>query len=449
MSENTLPFDIFEDPLKIAYDISNDKNAMEIISIAGNIYCETNISILEKILYNICVYTLADPILKLQCCRYLLSYHNEHNKESRIDKAYNAIEYTLYFMENSHFQLTIEAIKMLSNSEKFKAKTTNYFLKLLNSTKTETSVIYKTITSLQPFLQIEGYNYIISQRECDYMYSFLSAQELLLFPSEITCASEFLLNQAKTNKEYNLKADACDILLRSNCDAIYKQEAEQILKELGGKGTTIFSNNQNAHDETISNSALKALIFLKNINPVISIETVKNEMFLDKRMVLEDNKLAINLAFERLENDHSFIKEVCMNLKDVILKLYSFIDKHEYRGEMMKRLYEELLDMSGTCHTGFVNRLVNVLSGFTEFSLEISWKEQIKANLMEKLKHLLMLPENSDAMLEMTNEKLIDKTNYNRFIMKHINIIQQDMFNEFKSYITEDDFLRWFRDAMV
>jgi hypothetical protein len=52
---------------------------------------------------------------------------------------------------------------------------------------------------------------------------------------------------------------------------------------------------------------------------------------------------------------------------------------------MKKRLLEELEEMSGTCSSGFASRLINVISGFGEFSIRISWGDQIKANLFGRL----------------------------------------------------------------
>ena len=53
---------------------------------------------------------------------------------------------------------------------------------------------------------------------------------------------------------------------------------------------------------------------------------------------------------------------------------------HENEEEMRKRMLEELEEMSATCSTGFASRLINVISGFGEFNIRISWEDQIIAN---------------------------------------------------------------------
>ena len=72
-------------------------------------------------------------------------------------------------------------------------------------------------------------------------------------------------------------------------------------------------------------------------------------------------------------------------LSTIIVKLWSYIKNNENKKEMKKRLLEELEDMSGTCSSGFLSRLINVLSGFGEFDIYISWDDQIISNFAGRL----------------------------------------------------------------
>jgi hypothetical protein len=56
---------------------------------------------------------------------------------------------------------------------------------------------------------------------------------------------------------------------------------------------------------------------------------------------------------------------------------------------MKKRLLEELEEMSGTCSSGYATRLVNIISGFGEFNIRISWEDQIIANFSGRLNALV------------------------------------------------------------
>ena len=52
---------------------------------------------------------------------------------------------------------------------------------------------------------------------------------------------------------------------------------------------------------------------------------------------------------------------------------------------MLKRLLQELEDMSGTCSTGFISRLLNTISGFGDISISISFEDQLIANFTGRL----------------------------------------------------------------
>jgi len=74
--------------------------------------------------------------------------------------------------------------------------------------------------------------------------------------------------------------------------------------------------------------------------------------------------------------------------------------------EMYKRLLEELDDMSGTCSSGFASRLVNVISGFGEFNIKISFTDQIISNFAGRLNSRLKKITDNDSIF--LNERLND-----------------------------------------
>ena len=51
------------------------------------------------------------------------------------------------------------------------------------------------------------------------------------------------------------------------------------------------------------------------------------------------------------------------------------------------RLLQELEEMSGTCSSGFVGRLINTLSGFGELTINISFEDQLISNFIGRLNH--------------------------------------------------------------
>jgi hypothetical protein len=90
---------------------------------------------------------------------------------------------------------------------------------------------------------------------------------------------------------------------------------------------------------------------------------------------------------------------------------------------MIKRLFEELEDMSGTCSSGFLSRLVNVVSGFDEnLSIRISWQDQIISNFVARLNSLAqkIIELNSPFYNEKLNDVIELFINENEEVRKHI-----------------------------
>ena len=100
-----------------------------------------------------------------------------------------------------------------------------------------------------------------------------------------------------------------------------------------------------------------------------------------------------------MQNDSS-------NLSNIFIKLWSYITENEYCDAMKERLLEELEEMSGTCSTGFLSRLVNTLSGFGNLSIRISFDDQIISNFTGRLNMYARKLTDVDSIFR--NEKLYD-----------------------------------------
>ena len=178
--------------------------------------------------------------------------------------------------------------------------------------------------------------------------------------------------------------------------------ARNIITELGvednNKIETIFSNAQNVHTTEVEESVSEILEFLA-IFPMYMVQKKPIEFNQVQSMIKDglrrerpedaldptprENKII--LALNRIDMDRVLYSKYNNTLSNVLLKVWSYIMDHSCKEEMYKRLLEELEEMSGTCSTGFVSRMVNVVSGFGEFNVRISWGDQITANFSGRL----------------------------------------------------------------
>ncbi len=75
-----------------------------------------------------------------------------------------------------------------------------------------------------------------------------------------------------------------------------------------------------------------------------------------------------------------------LSLLEILLLIWNYINSHKHKEELIKRLFEELLDMFETCTTGHLSRLFNVLCGYTEFNTSvINFDQQLRANIFARL----------------------------------------------------------------
>jgi hypothetical protein len=294
-----------------------------------------------------------------------------------------------------------------------------------------------------------GYDIFISSaqqaflfcRENDVYYRVLSAQYLLqkckLEPkvAEQVC-TELELIAKNTEFDYNRRADSADVLLQMGVTNRYKEIGREIINDLAnvhGVSRTLFDNAQNVHAAKVEESVIDALEFLnamplaRNGDKPIDLDFVRCEIecmlkvqresryvantvkkdtkkctycsssilkaeeyndiqFCSSKcveMYKRDNK--IRLALNRIQMDRALYSRFNSSLVNILLRVWTYLSGNEHENEMRLRMLEELEEMSGTCSSGFATRLINVISGFGEFNIRISWEDQIRGNLTGRL----------------------------------------------------------------
>lgn len=363
----------------------------------------------------------------------------ERNKK-RKELAFKALDTICYDLQDLPTPCKIEAVCMLMENITYKIQSLHYFNDIINNQKIECDYRYKTILSLEKRSNITDKKFFLKKSLLEFlfnknnrtMYRILSGQYLLQkiedLSNNIHREIQFeLLGFAKDEElDYNLRADSSDTLLNLGEEDI-KLEARKIIMILGsvlGEVRTIFDNAQNVHNDVIENSVLEALEFLSFI-PLLEISSSPIDFnYVSKQIEDMLEKIKITYSKENTECkkcyyclgnllQKDFCSNVCLEANDkqekikislnricidrilyskynqtlinIFLKIWTYLSGHEAEETMKERLLEELYDMSGTCSSGFASRLINVISGFGQFNIRISWEDQIIANFTGRL----------------------------------------------------------------
>ena len=495
------------------YYFENKDNTIEIISQLGGMYQFSGTKLLEKYLYTIACDSSISNFLKVESVKSLLSfiefeediYDNdeetlkqikiESNNEIknrntlRQNKAYEALD-IVYNNLSSDTELStpykVDIISMLMKNESYNDKSLIYISKIIEDLNINCDYRYKIILSLEKHKHhLEKLLIIFSKNENnDILYRILSCQYLLQHFKYYEIENILLGFAEDENVEYNLRADSSDILLNLGSETM-KIKGREIITKLGnisGKSKTIFDNAQNVHVKEIEKSIMNILEYLSTI-PILKI----NDEFIDYEYVKNEiikikNTESIIISLNRIYIDRTLYFN--NNLSNILVKLWSYIIKNENVEEMTKRLIEELEDMSGTCSSGFLSRLMNTLSGFGEMNILISYEDQIISNFCgrlnayaqkitktdscfynEKYNDILILYKIKDdcdkkdiieEFLEnVINEMTITSSDYTKrqsfllFFRTYLSQIREELYKEFvPEFINNSDFDLYFRKAL-
>jgi len=306
--------------------------------------------------------------------------------------------------------------------------------------------------------------------ECENMfttYRIISCQNLLQnFKDNLEEDNKFMTIQQTlysfandSHLDYDLRADATDVLLGLG-DKNYIALARDIIILLGRETHTIFNNKQNIHNIHIDESTEKILqtIFSKQLNKDLTFDNIKQSILSpikDKITSLQNELDLLNVSFNRIELDNSLYGSMNTNLKTILVRIQNYISNHKHTTELQSRLKEELIEASGKCSTGYGTRLLNVLSGYDDLSINISIEDSIKGKVSGRLNKLIreIVDEDkrNDVMFEMTltsDSEILNRGNFLEFFRENIGDIKRDIWEEVNEYLGYDEYELYFRNAV-
>jgi hypothetical protein len=438
----------------------NEEYIIEIVNRLNSMYIFSYTKILQNYLVKIIYESKIDPVLKLESAKVLAD---------QVDIGYDCIDYICRTYLLMPTPSRHDAITYLMNSEKYKNESLKYFDELVNDKSIDNYYRYKCILNLEnsvknrdnlPFFMIPILkSFMTNDRNITRVRILCCQYTIKLYNELYDLSINTLFSFADdADLDYNLRADAVDVLLREQNNNIV-QRAQNILLELAKQGKvirTVYDNAQNVHSEAIEDSAISILEGISNVCQRVGItfDDVRSALL---EAIKDDDKQRrekIEMSLTRIYLDRSVYGKFNISLIGILCKVWAYITCSEYSDVMTHRLLDELYDASEVCSTGYAFRILNTLSGFTEFSIKISFQDQIIANLQGRLNARIKLIEDDEYMTKIIEEMMIptehyhSRPNFLRFFRESIPSIRQEMYEEFKDYMEDVDYDLYFRKAI-
>lgn len=447
--------------------IHYQENVLSLIKDLSLQYLVSRTYTVESFLTKICLQTILAPIFKIECAKTLTCNPKHFSILNTVLR--NFLKQPSYSID-IHF---IDAVFFLSKSTSYNEQVLQYIGKIINCSNLTHEYIYKMILSIETKIkhkkfkqkaQYKAVKFFFNKETTPTPFKILSAQ--LLFNSKLVSSSQ----KTKTfqtlykisddeNLEIDMRMDSIDIILQYG-EEKDKQYAQKKILEFGYGNmiqSSIYSHAQNVHHKSIDKSVLSILEGLKKHNIRVTqrptLQYILQFITGVIRYLPTPQKQKIHVSLNRIVMDRCLYGSLNMNLRNILIEIWIYIHGHKYKKELLNRLLEELTEMAGKCSSGYAARLVNTLSGFGDFSIRISFEDQISANVMARFNRYLMEMKDEktrDLVLsEMTEANLEDKPNFLQFFRKSIPIIREDLYEKFKRDMTSTDFDLYMKKAIM
>lgn len=463
-------------------------NFGEVISKFIGMFFFSKTKTIEEYISEISKTTEIDIIYRIECAKSL-----EEKGYKYINDMFQKEEHNIKTLSTP---LRVETLFFLMKSDEFKEQSREYFCSIINDQSIEELYRFKTVQKLESTFEtnktavplrvqrrknievkdknIEMFIYytkeacirFIKQDRNTFTYRILACQYLfekcnVNDPELIEFLENFLLSVSGDNTlPDDLRADACDILLQYAKDET-RDLARAIIIALGGEdNNNIFKNKQNVHNRHIEQSVQEIVDKLIAHHPkdkkTYLFKDIKDTILKSVKDEEKELKEKIEGSLIRISLDRAVYGNSNVTLSTILLKLWSYIQDSPFREELEKRLVEELNESNAKCSTGFASRLVNVLSGFDEnMSISMGFDDQIASNLEARLNNKIRDIEDEEYMDKVLEEMTITNIHYNlrsnflRFFRENISKIRQEMYEEFRHYITDEDFDLYIKKAVL
>lgn len=461
-------------------------STLDLVSRLNSMFELSPIASLKTYIYNIGVNTEIDPFIRSTIAPVLIKTNKQEMFGFEIiEKVYPDISEQV----GTPYKIQLLTDLLNSDKEKFVNLGLEYYKTIMCETKISSKFKITSILSLESKIENKTDRVRILTDLClcffnsdieELQYRIISAQRLFTIGYTNKSFERKLYKLAKSEQTpYNHRADIADMLIRYASD-FYKTRAKKIITTLGRVETKeatfgLYGNAQNVHNEEIEKSVQEGIAFLETMGgSQLSYEATEKEIKEEMTRTNVDEKTRENVqaSLDRIYMDSGLYSKFTRKLSQILVKVwhYSTVHSHpllqsqtkttpeqnqERTNAIRKRLIEELAEMSGTCSSGFVSRLVNVLSGFGDFAIRISWGDQVYGGVSGRLGKRIREMDDLDKQEKILGEMTIPSNDYDLrsnfldFFASCISEIKCEMYEEFKAYLNETDFDLYFRKAVL
>lgn len=245
---------------------------------------------------------------------------------------------------------------------------------------------------------------------------------------------------ASVSENENKVANICDLFLEHQTSEIAERAKKLLMSLEGVSSTNIYTSSQNIHQvqADIEN-------FIEKLceQPQADWSVVKT-FILSKRSEDGDEEDKLSLALKRFEMDKGLYSSKSLSLQSMLCRAWSAIQAHEHSQELNKRLLEEILEMTDTCSTGYLLRLVNVFSGF-EDGIKIGIFDELTTVISYRITKIVK--SQPDELQSQIAEELgeYDQTNVLTNLYGPIAILHDELWNDYKPILDQQTFTDYFR----
>jgi hypothetical protein len=290
--------------------------------------------------------------------------------------------------------------------------------------------------------------YIINERN-EKMENFIKDRVEEFIEILFVYANDFELDE-------NIRADCLDVLLR--CGGEIRNRAFRLINLLGIRNNfnkiSIYDNSQNVHSSSIEKSSIEMLEKLENEIKEKEYSLCNYLTILDyfekrKETLSEDEKKTLDKSLTRISFDRAHYGKSMLSLSEICCLVFTYISNTEYKESLENRFLEELIDSSGVCSTGNAFRLINVLSGFGDYYIKISYEDQFKSKFQYKLEKKCMDIEDedfrNDIIIDMMSNDIANKSSFLTFFIQTYPKIKDELWEEFKEDVSESNLEEYLR----